>query len=747
MSINPESIDPIGIADGFRSALPYEPSEDDKLLAQRVEDRFRRAMDAKNTVDQDMDFWRRYVKGEQSHWYLDRDSGQVVRLFPKDSKRLSSMNNVLRPSCRSLVGKLTRMVPTFQFVPPTMDAAEVQAARVADAFFDYFRRKEELEVKYSDLYEDVVHMGTGVVQLEWDPTAGEKKAFCPECESSFAEDLIGSECLTCAADLQEAAAMDMESGLQEAQMMGTEAPGLEHSPAAHKEIPILQDANDGDAIVHVRDPRDIFIEPGVTEPRKLRWCVYRSVEPVTEVRRRFPEMGQFIGPSRQGQDSYAARYDASPLDLDEHVTLLEYHEVPTELYPKGRIVWVAEGIILKELESPYYTLKRLPFFFFRWVINRGEFWGESFVAQAWHRQKELNAIETVFREYAELISRAKVLVPLASRVSTDEFTPTTGQAIKYNSGAGAKPEYMVPPEMPQSMFNRRMEITEDIRIQAGITSQEAGLDVKDPNGRAMAIVEAEADQQTGPIIRRNIAEWSWLHRGLLLLVKERYSPERKFTVAGEDNYAETFSFSELNLSPGWDIQMEVEDGLSKNQALRLTQAGEMLQWGVFTDPQTGMPDMRKFVRVARIKVPGVGPDLVSPDYAAAMDLIRKVKRGEPAEPQSFDDAVIFAEVLYGWLKSHGRREDPFIVQQIEQMWQFYTQWAVSGMPPQGVPVTGASGQGDASAPGGTPNNSGMLGTDLAAGNTGQVGSEAGAMIQQADGAAEQGARTTTQREG
>lgn len=749
--INSESLDPIGIADGFREALPYEPTQDDAELCQRIKLRFARAHEHKLSTERDMDFWRRYVKGEQAHWYRDRDTGEIVQLAPRDSKRLSSMNNVLRPALRSLVGKLTRAIPTFQFVPPTMDATEVSAARVADAFFEYFRRKEELDVKYTEIYEDVGAMGSGVVQLEWDPTSGMRKAFCGECESSFDEDMIKSDCPTCTADLQEAAAMDIEGDLMLAQAEGRPPAEPEQvSEAMTKKIPKLEEIFDGDVCVHVRDPRDIFVEPGVTDPKKLRWEIYRSIEPVTEVRRRFPEMGVFVGPNRAEQYSPTARV-SDAMDLDEHCTLLEYHEGPTELYPKGRIVWIANDIILKEIESPYYNLRRLPFFFFRWTLNRGEFWGESFIAQAWHRQKELNQIETIFREYAEIIARTKVLIPMSAKVAPDtDFAPITGQKIKYNAGGGSKPEYMVPPEMPQSMFNRRAEIAEDIRIQAGITSQEAGLDVQDPNGRAMAIVEAEADQQVGPIMRRNVSEWSALHRGLLILVKERYSPERKFTVAGEDNYAETFSFSELNLSPGWDIQLEVEDGLSKNQALRLTQAGELLQWGVFTDPQTGMPDIRKFIRVAKIKVPGIGPDLVSPDYAAAMDLVRQLKRGEMAEPRSFDDATIFAEVLYGWLKSHGRREDPEIVQQVEGAWQFYTQWAVSGIPPAGLPLSGqggaaGGGPSDMSAPGGTPNNPGMLGTDLAGG--GSVATEANATVQQADATAEQGARVQSSREG
>jgi hypothetical protein len=91
-----------------------------------------------------------------------------------------------------------------------------------------------------------------------------------------------------------------------------------------------------------------------------------------------------------------------------------------------------------------------------------------------------------------------------------------------------------------------------------------------------------------------------------------------------------------------------------------------------------------------------------------------------------------------------------IATQIEQAWQFYTQWAISGMPPTGMPLSGNGEEGseagsDQSAPGGSANNPGHMGTDLSGGS--DIGAEAGATVQQADRTAESAARTTAQREG
>ncbi len=741
-----DSLDPTGIADGFTEPLPYEPSEDDRKLVTRVKELFNKAKRAKGTYDRDMDFWRRYLRGEQHFLFRDKDSGDVVRLVPRDAKRLYSQNNQLRPTMRSLVGKMTRMTPTFVVVPPTMDQDEVHGARVADAFFAFARQKEKLDVKYIEWCEDAASFGTGVLQLEWDPTAGQCLAYCTECEGAFPEEAAGEDCPNCTGILSEAASMNMEASMMEAQATGGQPEALEANKALTAPIPKLDKAYEGDFRVRVRDPRNVFPEAGVSDPLELRYCFYRESTPVTEVRRRFPEMGIYLH-AEVGPDDAASDLRQSEV-TDEHVQLYEYHERPTELYPKGRIVWIANDLVLKEIESPYAKLGRLPFYWARWTVNKGEIWGESFLAQAWHRQKELNALETVQREYSELMARPRYLKPIGSKIAQDEISALTAQLIAYNANAG-KIEPLQIPELPQGFFARRQELIDDIRGQAGVTAQEAGLQTSDPNGRAMAIIEAEADQQLGPITRRNNTEWGELHRGILVLVDENYSRTRSFTVSGEDTYTETFSFEEMNLSPGWDIQLEVEDGLSKNQALRMTQAMELLQGGVFTDPQTGVPDVRKFVRVARLKIPGIGPDMNSTEYAAARDLIRKIENQEVAEPGPEDDAVAFEEVIRHWLRANRRRKPPELIDQVRQAWQFYAMWAASGAPPLGFMGGGQEGSQpgqDQSAPGGTPNNAGKLGTNLSPGAPG-LAQEAQQGVQNADAAAEGQARTTQQREG
>ena len=176
----------------------------------------------------------------------------------------------------------------------------------------------------------------------------------------------------------------------------------------------------------------------------------------------------------------------------------------------------------------------------------------------------------------------------------------------------------------------------------------------------------------------------------------------------------------------------------------MTQALDLMNAGVFMDQQTGMPDLKAFMRHAKIKLPQAGYDSEASERAVASKIPYLIERGEQFMPSVEDDPAIFGEELLGWLRGPGRRSDPMLRDQVRQIWMFYIGWAMQGQPP--APIDGMPGGGpDQSAPGGSANNPGRLGTDMSTG--GDVSQNAQAQVSQADRAAENVARVQQNREG
>ena len=763
-----ESTDFAGILEGYTEPESYDQPEDLEKLSKKLRDWFVKSYESRQAYERDWELYRLYLKGDQLV-VRHRDTGEVVRLTSEDSKRLRSVNNVLRPTARSLVGKLTRSIPTCVVLPATDDLEEQHGSRAASAFLQYLRRKEDLDIKYLDLNNKLPWAGNSFIQVSWDSTAGKDISYCNVCDYfDYEEESVGGMCPQCEMQRQQEMMLLQQQQMAQVSVVeeayATGAPPPPMPPPQPEQLgplppdmdpPALIPANEGDVRIHVRDPRDVFIDPGAESIQQAQVVCLREVVPVSVARQRFPEFGDIIRSEDSITTDRTAEIRYSSVDsygetdsLDDHCYIFEFHEGPTHDYPKGRCVWMINDTIVRMVDSPYSEFNRLPFFHFGFDVNDGEFWREPFCAQAWHRQREINQIETQIREHVELLLRPKFFKAIGSRITSDELSATSAQVVSYNPAAGRN-YFETPPPVPQDVFRRNAQLSADIRQQAAVTDQEAGISMSDPNGRAMAIIEAEADQQVGPILMRNNSEWREMHRCALMLVQLFYHPQRKFLTAGPDGM-QTYSFDEIRLTPGFDVQIEQEDGLSRNPAVRLTQAMDLLNAGVFIDPATGVPDMKSFMRHAKLRLPQSGYNVEATERSVASSLPYIMERGGEHIPAVEDDPQIFAEELLGWLRGPGRRAAPELKQRVRDLWMFYVSWALQGSPPGAIDGMGqqmggpGAGGPDQSAPGGSANNPGRLGTDM---SSNPISQQAGAQIDQADRVAETTARVQQNREG
>jgi hypothetical protein len=336
-------------------------------------------------------------------------------------------------------------------------------------------------------------------------------------------------------------------------------------------------------------------------------------------------------------------------DMDDHCWIDEYQELPTEAYPKGRLLVVINDVLVEERESPYYKLNRIPIFHFGFDPVDKQFYCDAFITQAWHRQKELNLHETQIREHTELVLHPFLMNPMGSRISAEEFNSDSAQVINYSAAAG-EPKWVQPPQLAPDVWSRKADLLQDMRLTAAVTESEQGMTPSDPNGRAMAIINAESDQQVGPIMARNNSEWRELYRALIVLFQCYAHPDRAASVSGPDG-TQTISFQSLNLlQPGWDIRMEQEEGMSRNPAIRKQEAMELAQIGFFMDPATGLLDKKAFARAAKLRTPDAGYDQEATERAAASQIPYMIGMGKPWTPRTFDVPQIFMEVLGAWLR-------------------------------------------------------------------------------------------------
>jgi hypothetical protein len=704
-------------ADPFSPSAPaaaerYEPTERDKDEAARLRDLFERSYASRNIHDTDWNFYLGYLEGDQN-WYVNSQTGRAVQVLDATKRRRHSMFNVLKPTARSLRGKMARSVPTFTVRPGTGSQDEIYGARVGDRLIEWFWDKERVLEKYKECLGDLAWAGIGILYLHWDPFSGEELGHCPKCQLTLPEPWHV-------------------------------LPGVptHDIPCPQCQEPLLR-IFEGDVKVRRVDPRQFFVQPGCDRFDDMEYCFTREAYPVSLLRKWYPQFSAFIKsegdvyPSSGYHQAYniqARSYTSE--ELNDHAFLVRFYEKSSGLFPNGRVVHLINGQIVYEAEAAYPML-RLPFYPVRWETTAGSFFPTPPMSDAWHRQKELNELETVFREHAELVVRPKIIIPWGTKIAADEVTAVTGQVLMPTPQYANTIKFLPMPELPAFMIQRREQLISDIRLIFGVTVAEVNAPT-DGSGRTLAIQQAESDQSIGHIISAAHEQLACLTQDMLAMYKCLASPKRKFAIMGDDAL-EVYDFQALNWQRGWQVSMETDDGLSKNRALRLQEVMNLASAGFFGDIKAGKFDPSLAAKAAKLKIPGLGPNQSDSEYIAVQAVIREMLEGQLYTPQDEDDANKFIEGLMNWLRTKGRilgKEDPTTVTQIRQLLRFYVQKVVESQmaqAPGAPPAPGASGSppgADQTAPGGSPNAP----TDTGGGDSAQ--NDAQAHIKSADKAGE-----------
>jgi hypothetical protein len=695
-----ENKDSIGVLEGTSPAKKYSPSDEEKKLLGRLDARLNEATQDRTTIEQVWELGRCYYNGD---YVLAKNSitGDLVK-FRKDNT--GSEENIIRPIARALVGKLARVIPSCTVLPRTDDQSDLKASQASESFLDYITRKEKLRLKYLKAQKQLAWAGTAVFQVAWDKDAGQIVSWCEECGYNGEREDAEQECPQCT--------------------MAMMSEGVVGQPA-----PILKEINEGDLRVILHDVGDFLPEPGVRDPEKMRWCVVKKAIPVSEVRRRFPHKAEYISADDGIYESHFMEDDIAP--LHEHTFLYEWHEVPTEQFPDGRLIFSTGSMILSEQPSPYHELGRLPFYFHRFDPNPSDFWGQPFIVSCYKIQDERNHLLSQVKKNRELTNNPKLKVPFGSGISADRMNTTAGEIIKYKAHAG-EVRYLEIPGFPNYVYAELERLEEAVRKAASVTEHELGMSGKSgESGRYAAILDSQSQESMTGVIVENIEEWKELHRAILVMAQTYYDENRTWSILGKDKL-HNFTWKDASLKSGWDIALNESDSLSTNSAIRLGQAERLLQAGIFTDPATGMLDIKAFSQMAGIQMPGTAVDTDGSERAYFSQVPEIIASGEMITPKPWDDAKVAAEELLVWLRGSGRSAPQQLVEQVAQLWMGY----VSVMQP--TPL-------DADI---MPNGMGQQQQPQQGGaGLPSSGSSADQMVQEADSAGESIARPGAMHEG
>lgn len=285
--------------------------------------------------------------------------------------------------------------------------------------------------------------------------------------------------------------------------------------------------------------------------------------------------------------------------LRDSVVVIERYEKPSEKYPNGRVVTVAEGEVLAVGELPYVNGEedRRVFPFVRQVsVNQtGCFFGVSVIDRLIPVQRAYNAVKNRKHEYLNRVSMGVVTVEDGS-VDTDALVEdglSPGKVLVYRQGS-TPPRFMASASVPPDFSYEESRLEQEFKNISGVSEFSRNSDLFNSNmsGVALELVVEQDETRlitTAENVRRAVRI---IGKQIIRLFRQFAKPARMMRVAGHGNSVELYYFNSDDLTSD-DVVFDTENELSYSPAQKKSAVYDMLKAGLLSDDDGKMNQRTK----------------------------------------------------------------------------------------------------------------------------------------------------------
>jgi len=344
--------------------------------------------------------------------------------------------------------------------------------------------------------------------------------------------------------------------------------------------------------ISVLDPHEIFVDPEAIDFDEARYVIHAVIRDIAYIRRAYPEHGYEVQPDT----NYSSLRDEERLettgdwkaDIGKKALVLEcWLREPDELeeyveetpegpvtkkqpkYPQGRVITVANNIVLRDIPNPY---EDFPFIKFEDYQVPNRFWGQGEIEQIVLLQQEINKRKAQIMKNADLIANPPLIVPRDSGVDADNLTNEPGMILEPNT-MESRPIWMDAKELPSFVFNLLERSKFELDSITGVHDVTQG---RRPTGitAGVAIAELQEAAQTRIRLKVRIMEAALCRAGFKILqrVKDNYDELHYLRIIGEDGRPQIVEFTGKDINFDFKIQVEAGSSMPVNRYTRFQQA-------------------------------------------------------------------------------------------------------------------------------------------------------------------------------
>lgn len=424
------------------------------------------------------DYWLNRAFHDGHQWITWDEHRNTVETVPYDdeSDRFRGVFNLIRPRTSNLLGRMLKRDLGFESVPSGTSDDVVSAAKLGEFILHSDAIEEDWETVRALAVFDCLMGGTSAVAVEWRPKEGGELATDPSTgEATY----YGKSRLT--------------------------------------NLSIAE----------------FCLEPGTRTPREARWWIRSLALPPEQVKEQY---GLKDLPAADATSAYSPMHrqliSGVGGPLVELCTVLVCYQRPSG-GEDGFIATVVGNELVEVGDWPYEG-DELNLRVFRCLLVPGVWFGDTFFNSARSIQVSYNHVMSNLLEHVKLTGNARMLVPIGSLESDQELTDTPGEIVKFYPEAGAKPEYMAPPQIPRWISNTAESLMSAMDDTLYTHSTNRGQQIGDRNsGLALSLLAEKDDGPLGQMSREQARGWGDIG-SMVLEMYEQFAREERQSVIADD---------------------------------------------------------------------------------------------------------------------------------------------------------------------------------------------------------------------
>ncbi len=348
--------------------------------------------------------------------------------------------------------------------------------------------------------------------------------------------------------------------------------------------------------------------------------------------------------------------DMSGSEDEDRYKFIEYRERPSFKYKDGRYIVIVADKIIENTTLPYIEIAReldpsgqrnLGMGLIPLVSGKSpnKLYPVSLFSKLREPQKDINEVVTDIVKNRKTVGRNKIITGTGT-LNEDNFTSEHGEIIEIDPSGSAPQMFVGQPlvgigEEYQGVISRFDDVSGFGELMRG----------NNPSNIRSAWHFDLLKEEAGGMIHGSIMQmekvFELIGQYSLCLMKKYFEDERIMQIVGSDIAGLVKGFKISNIRT--DIRVKVGSAIPRNHASRQKQLTEMLQYGAFVDPVTGVNNTNKFMEMM---------ELGSLNRSVLDDEKHRVRArnenyamisGDVIAPQPFENHLIHVEELKAFM--------------------------------------------------------------------------------------------------